>query len=493
MNSTGQGLSSNPLLGKVDLAASADRGKSLDASLAASKSLNNKDFSNIMGRQLSENNVPTTQAAAVVSSPASIPSIPIFAAHSPVTLFAAAGGKSLPVDGLGLPPELTTDIVSTAANAGMTVLGRANSSSDQGAATLSLQAATEPSALIATDENPLTGDEAVTPIAIAADDALDVDAASAVISSGGVPANTPQMTNGASKVGSQPANTASQGFAQPGSSGVMPSSVAGPVADISAAGASQGLLATPADISVTVAAATSPMSTTVAGGAEAAVVQTNNVLQQAGLAGAVAANSSNAFKAVMEQSTAGKLITESVAAAVSDDTIDSASPLRTDNTPAARAAAATSTVHTSVPVEVGKQGWSETVMQRVMWMSSQNVSKAEIALDPPELGPLQVRISSSGDQTSVVFTSSHGVVRDALDQGLPRLREMMESQGLDLADVDVSDQQAQQQRSGAEGSQTDGANNSSTADNLMATEEQVDDLSEQAVVISQSSLVDQYV
>lgn len=93
-----------------------------------------------------------------------------------------------------------------------------------------------------------------------------------------------------------------------------------------------------------------------------------------------------------------------------------------------------------VPVTVGKQGWGEAVMQRVMWMSSQQVQTAEIALDPPELGPLQVRVSNQGEQTSIVFSSQHAQVRDALDQSLPRLREMMEEQGVDLADVNVSDQ-----------------------------------------------------
>lgn len=98
-----------------------------------------------------------------------------------------------------------------------------------------------------------------------------------------------------------------------------------------------------------------------------------------------------------------------------------------------------------IPVEVGKQGWGEQVMQRVMWMSAQNINRAEIALDPPELGPLQVRVSAQGEHMSVSFTSSHGVVRDALDQGLPRLRDLMEQQGLDLVDVDVSDQNLQRQ------------------------------------------------
>lgn len=100
-------------------------------------------------------------------------------------------------------------------------------------------------------------------------------------------------------------------------------------------------------------------------------------------------------------------------------------------------------LNTAITVPVAKPGWTEAVMQRVMWMSSQNINRAEIALDPPELGPMQVRISTQGDQTTVAFSSNASAVRDALDQSLPRLREMMEDQGLDLSDANVSDNNAQ--------------------------------------------------
>ncbi len=145
----------------------------------------------------------------------------------------------------------------------------------------------------------------------------------------------------------------------------------------------------------------------------------------------------------------------------------------------------------SVPVEVGKPGWSDTVIQRVMWMSSQNINQAEVALDPPELGPLQVRISTQGDSTSVTFTSSHSAVRDALDQGLPRLREMMDNQGLDLVNVDVSDQQHQQQAE-SESSLADGSSAHSSANEAPAAEQE-----QQESPISPSTgslnLVDHYV
>ena len=106
---------------------------------------------------------------------------------------------------------------------------------------------------------------------------------------------------------------------------------------------------------------------------------------------------------------------------------------------------------TLVPQAVGQPGWSESVTQKVMWMSSQHINRAEIALDPPELGSLQVRVTTHADQTTVSFTSPHAVVREALDQGAARLREMMEGQGINLADVDVSEEKSEGQQQEEEG------------------------------------------
>jgi flagellar hook-length control protein FliK len=85
-------------------------------------------------------------------------------------------------------------------------------------------------------------------------------------------------------------------------------------------------------------------------------------------------------------------------------------------------------------------GWSEAVVERVMWLSSQNLKSAEIQLDPAELGRLEVRISLNQEQTQVSFASPHAGVRDALEGQLQRLREMFNQQGMNLMDVNVSDQ-----------------------------------------------------
>ncbi|WP_207905794.1 flagellar hook-length control protein FliK [Aestuariirhabdus litorea] len=100
---------------------------------------------------------------------------------------------------------------------------------------------------------------------------------------------------------------------------------------------------------------------------------------------------------------------------------------------------------TEITQTVGTARWGEAVMDKVMWLSSQNVQSAQIRLDPPDLGPLEVKININSDQASVVFTSNHVQVRDALEQQLARLREMFDQQGMQLVNVDVSDQNLAQQ------------------------------------------------
>ncbi|TBU81977.1 flagellar hook-length control protein FliK [Pseudomonas daroniae] len=92
------------------------------------------------------------------------------------------------------------------------------------------------------------------------------------------------------------------------------------------------------------------------------------------------------------------------------------------------------------PVAMQQTGWGEGVVDKVMWMSSQNLKSAEIQLDPAELGRLDVRISLNQDQTQISFASAHPGVREALESQMHRLREMFTQQGMNLADVNVSDQ-----------------------------------------------------
>ena len=102
-------------------------------------------------------------------------------------------------------------------------------------------------------------------------------------------------------------------------------------------------------------------------------------------------------------------------------------------------------------VPFGQSGWNAAVVEKVMWMSSQNLRSVEIRLDPAELGPMEIHIQNRGQELQVQFVSQHPAVREALEAQMHRLREMFSQQGLEQTEVTVadrspSDQQEQQQR-----------------------------------------------
>lgn len=120
------------------------------------------------------------------------------------------------------------------------------------------------------------------------------------------------------------------------------------------------------------------------------------------------------------------------------------------------------------PVAMQQGGWSEAVVDRVMWLSSQNLKSAEIQLDPAELGRLEVRVNLSQDQAQVTFASPNAGVREALEGQMHRLRELFAQQGMNLADANVSDQSLNR---GWQGQGEGGREGSGSRDGLLAGEE----------------------
>lgn len=106
---------------------------------------------------------------------------------------------------------------------------------------------------------------------------------------------------------------------------------------------------------------------------------------------------------------------------------------------------------TQVAVPFQQAGWDQAVGERVLWMVNQKLQGAEIRLNPPHLGPIEVRLQLHQDQAQVNFTAQHAVVREALEAALPRLRDMFQSQGMALVNVDVSDRSLAEQRERTDG------------------------------------------
>ncbi|WOE81249.1 flagellar hook-length control protein FliK [Pseudomonas protegens] len=118
------------------------------------------------------------------------------------------------------------------------------------------------------------------------------------------------------------------------------------------------------------------------------------------------------------------------------------------------------------PLAMHQSGWTDEVVNRVMYLSSTNLKSADIQLQPAELGRLDIRVHMIPDQqTQVTFMSAHAGVREALEGQMHRMRDMFNQQGLGQVDVNVSDQsrgwqgqeQAQQEQNRRSGSSTSGA------------------------------------
>lgn len=86
--------------------------------------------------------------------------------------------------------------------------------------------------------------------------------------------------------------------------------------------------------------------------------------------------------------------------------------------------------------------WAQELGERVNWVArlKSGIQTAEIKLNPAHLGPLEVRVNLNQDQASIQFVSHHAAVREAIESAVPKLREMLGEQNLNLVDVNVSQQ-----------------------------------------------------
>jgi flagellar hook-length control protein FliK len=111
------------------------------------------------------------------------------------------------------------------------------------------------------------------------------------------------------------------------------------------------------------------------------------------------------------------------------------------------AAAGTQAVPTlSLDVPLHQADWDRALGERIQWLMGRRIQGAQIKLNPAHLGPLEVRIQIQNDQASIQFVSTHAAVREALEAALPRLRDMFDSAGVGLLNVDVSGESFAQQR-----------------------------------------------
>ena len=121
-----------------------------------------------------------------------------------------------------------------------------------------------------------------------------------------------------------------------------------------------------------------------------------------------------------------------------------------------------------IPARVGTQAWDNQVSQRIVYMIGKE-SAATLTLNPPDLGPVQVVLNVSNDQATVAFSSEQLEVRQALENAMPRLREMMSESGIALGNATVDAGAANQQGSQNGERRAEGGNRNGGGDGVVGT------------------------
>lgn len=97
------------------------------------------------------------------------------------------------------------------------------------------------------------------------------------------------------------------------------------------------------------------------------------------------------------------------------------------------------------------QRFGEILGQRLLQQINQGDWKVEIALEPADLGSIQIELEWRKGELEASFKAGQALTRDLLQDGLPRLRETLERAGIDVASVYVGDQGREQSSSGRPG------------------------------------------
>lgn len=99
-------------------------------------------------------------------------------------------------------------------------------------------------------------------------------------------------------------------------------------------------------------------------------------------------------------------------------------------------------IHINTPVHQQAK-WTEDFSQHIAWLGKQSIKSAMIHLNPKDLGPISLMISVTDDIAKLSIQTQHQQVRDMITDSLPKLKDMMLEQGVNLSDVQFDNQSRQ--------------------------------------------------
>lgn len=108
--------------------------------------------------------------------------------------------------------------------------------------------------------------------------------------------------------------------------------------------------------------------------------------------------------------------------------------------PATIRAAGDTSATLSVPTPLRDRDWNNDFAQKVVWIATSHKQAAELTLNPPDMGNIEISLQFDRDKSTATatFVSTNAEVRETIETALPRLREMLAGVGIELGQTNVS-------------------------------------------------------
>ncbi|PKI14751.1 flagellar hook-length control protein FliK [Colwellia sp. 12G3] len=142
-------------------------------------------------------------------------------------------------------------------------------------------------------------------------------------------------------------------------------------------------------------------------------------------------------------------------------------------------------------ISIFRKDFADAVKDKVMMTINQKLQQFDITLDPPEFGNMQVRVNLQGEQASVNFVVQNQQAKDALEQNMHKLRDMLSEQGVDVGDANV-EQQNQQQNNDEQNLQQNNGNRDILTNGTQKDEHNVEHILSAQLFDSSATSVDYY-
>ena len=98
----------------------------------------------------------------------------------------------------------------------------------------------------------------------------------------------------------------------------------------------------------------------------------------------------------------------------------------------------------AIETPVHDRNWQEAFTQKIVWLANNDRQSAQITLNPPQMGPIEIALNIDKGNATASFVSASADVRESIEMALPRLREMFASIGLELGQASVRDESFRQ-------------------------------------------------